>query len=539
MVTISTGISGRSLTALTAAATGLCWLLAAASCDAVEDQDASGPRYYYPLHSVAAPQAITADVCVYGATPGGVTAAIQASRMGKKAVLMEFGRHIGGMTASGLSDTDGGETAITGGIAAEFYALAGHAHFRPSLAERTFRALLDQAHVPVYVEQRLAAVTKSGNAITSISFEGGTVVTAAMYIDATYEGDLLAQAGVTSTTAREGNAAYHETINGVMFGPKDNFDRAVDPYIVPGQPSSGLLPGISADAPGTPGQADHRLQAYNFRMWLVPAAHGKPWPKPAEYDANRYSLLLRYIAAGCEHIAIHAGDNNNHHFFNGAFSTDDIGMNYDWPEADYPTREKIFQEHVAYQQGLMWFLAHDERVPSSIRGKIAAFGLPTDEFTDSGGWPFQLYVREARRMVSDYVMTEQHGDGTRIAEDPIALASYSMDSHNTARVVVHGAVSNEGQTYKHVPHPFPLSYRAIVPKRAECGNILVLFCVSSSHTGITPLRMEPVLMITGQSAATAACLAIDARCDVQQLEYARLRDRLIADKQILVVTNSH
>jgi hypothetical protein len=355
-----------------------------------------------------------------------------------------------------------------------------------------------------------------------------------MFIDATYEGDLMAKAGVSYTVGREGNAKYHESINGVIFGPKDNFDKPVDPYIRPGDPASGLLPGISPDAPGAKGEGDNRVQAYNFRMWLVQTGHGAlPWPKPQGYDPNRYELLLRYIAAGNHYIAIHYGDNNNHHYFNGAFSTDDIGMNYAWPEADDETREKIFQEHVTYQQGLMYFLANDPRVPSDIQTKIRAFGPAHNEFVDTGGWPFQLYVREARRMVSDYVMTEHNGTGKVVAHDGIALASYQMDSHNTARFAVKGKADNEGQTYKTVPHPFPLAYRAITPKESQCSNLLVVFCVSSSHTGLSPLRMEPVLMITGQSAATAACLSIDAGCPVQQLDYQTLRARLLADKQIL------
>ena len=494
-----------------------------------------GLRYYYPVPLANPPRVIEADVCVYGATPGGVTAAVQASRMGKRAVLVEFGRHVGGMTASGLSDTDGGDKKITGGIADEFYARLGkRAGFRPSAAERTFLALLEEAHVPIYFEHRLASVTKEGNRITEIAIENGNRFRAKEFIDATYEGDLLARAGVSYAIGREGNEKYHETINGVIFGPKDNFDKSVDPYVQPGKPESGLLPGISADPAGAIGQGDKRVQAYNFRMWLVPIGKGGlPWVKPEGYDPGRYALLLRYIAAGNHYIAIHAGDNNNHHYFNGAFSTDDIGMNYDWPDADYPTREKIYQEHVTYQQGLMYFLANDKGVPEAIRAKIRAFGPSKDEYPETGGWPHQLYVREARRMVSDYVMTEHNGNSEITAEDGIALASYEMDSHNTARLVVAGKVENEGQTYKKVAHPFPLAYRAITPRESECGNLLVLFCVSSSHTGLSPLRMEPVLMITGQSAATAACLSIDGKVDVQKLPYPDLRRRLLADKQIL------
>jgi hypothetical protein len=354
-----------------------------------------------------------------------------------------------------------------------------------------------------------------------------------MFVDATYEGDLLARAGVSYTVGREGNAKYGESINGVIYGPKDNFDRPVDPYHILGQPDSGLLAGVDASRPGQVGQGDRRVQAYNFRMWLVPAGVGRPFPKPPGYDPGRYALLLRYIAAGNRHIDLRVGDNNNHHLFNGAFSTDDIGANYDWPEADYATRERIYQEHVTYQQGLMYFLANDLRVPAEIRGKVTRLALPKDEFVATGGWPHQLYVREARRMQSPYVMTEHNGTGKVVAEDSVALASYQMDSHNTCRLVVDGKACNEGQTYKAVAHSLPLSYRAICPRQSECGNLLVVFCVLASHIGLSTLRMEPVLMITGQSAGTAACLAIDAGCDVQGLPYPALRQRLLRDSQIL------
>jgi len=514
-------------------------LLSCLSIVAVHAEDRNvvpeGLHYYFPPTHKEKPRVIDADVCVYGATPGGVTAAIQASRMGKHAVLLELGRHIGGMTAGGLSDTDGGDKAITGGLADEFYKWVGrHAGFRPSQAETAFRQMLDAGGVEVLFEQALTSVKKDKNRIVELRLGNGNRVHAKEFIDATYEGDLLAKAGVSYAVGREGNDKYQEKINGVIFGPKDNFDKPLDPYVQPGKPESGLLPGISAEPAGGLGQGDKRVQAYNFRMWLVPSDRGLPWPKPAHYNPARYELLLRYIAAGNHHMGIHGGDNNNHHFFNGAFSTDDIGMNYGWPDADYPTREKIFQEHVSYQQGLMYFLANDERVPADIREAVGKFGLPKEEFTDCGGWPFQLYVREARRMVSDYVMTEHNGRGDIIAEDGIALASYQMDSHNTARLVVDGKVSNEGQTYANVPHPLPLSYRAIIPKKSECANLAVVFCVSATHTGLSTLRMEPVLMITGQSAATAACLAIDDKCAMQSLDYQKLRTRLLADGQILV-----
>ena len=356
--------------------------------------------YYFPPTPSSAPELIAADVCVYGATPGGVTAAIQASRLGKKAVLIELGRHVGGMTAGGLSDTDGGDPSITGGIAAEFYArLKRRSGFRPSAAEEAFRGMLEESTAwPFYFEHPLQSVSKEGNRIVELLLEGGrSGPSQRPFIDATYEGDLMARSGrLLCHRRREGNARYgEEDERGVIFGPKDNFDQPVDPYVRRGDPESGLLSGITGDPAGLRSARRPRgSQAYNFRMWLVPAERGLPWPKPANYEPARYELLLRYIEAGNHHIAIHAGDNNNHHFFNGAFSTDDIGMNYAWPEADYPTRERIFQEHVSYQQGLMYFLANNVRVPAEIREKIRRFGLPADDFTDTeGAGPFQLYVR--------------------------------------------------------------------------------------------------------------------------------------------------
>lgn len=510
-------------------------LFATALAGAVHAQSAVDLRYYYPPGKTDSKEIVEADVCIYGGTSGGVTAAVQAARMGKKAVLVELGRHVGGMTAGGLSDTDGGHPSITGGLANEFYKRVGKREkFRPSEAEATYLAMLKEAGVTVLFEHPLKSAGKEGNRITEILIENGTRIRAKQFIDATYEGDLMAAAGVSFTVGREGNAKYGETINGVIYGPKDNFDKPVDPYVKPGDPASGLLPGITAGPPPKTGEGDELMQAYNFRMWLEPAAEALPWPKPAGYDPGRYALLVRYIQAGARHTRLHQGDNNNHHMFNGAYSTDNIGMNHRWPVAGYAEREKIFQDHVTYQQGLMYFLANDEQIPAEIREKVKEWGLSKTEFSGTGGWPHQLYVREARRMVSDYVMTQHHGRGEVVAEDSVAIASYQMDSHNTARVVVNGKVQNEGQTYEKVARPLPLSYRAIVPKESECSNLSVIFCVSASHIGLSTLRMEPVLMITGQSAGTAASLAIDENVPLQKLPYPKLRDRLLADGQILI-----
>ncbi len=505
----------------------LCPLVAAAA------DDQPGLRYYYPVPAAKEPHTIEADVCVYGGTPAGVTAAVQAARMGKKTVLVVFRRHVGGMTSGGLSATDVGSERTIGGLAREFYDRVGKLRgFRPSEAERTFRGLLRDAGVAVYFEHRLKDVTKDGAAITVLRAENGVAFKARVFVDATYEGDLLAAAGVSFTVGREGNARYGEKHNGVFFGHGHTFSVKVDPYKEEGKPESGFLWGISAEAPGEPGQGNHKEQAYNFRMWLTDAADRLPFPKPAGYDRARYALLLRYLNKQPKPVLpfqLVRGDCNN----SGGFSTDYIGGNYAWPEGDYATREKIYQDHVNYQQGLMWFMANDPDVPEGLRAKVRAFGLPRDEFTETGGWPHELYVREGRRMVSDYVMTEKNCTGDVEAEDSVGLASYGMDSHNCQRIVIQGAVRNEGDVEIPVRRPYPVSYRSLVPKAAECTNLLVPVCLSASHIGYGSIRMEPVYMMLGQSAGTAAALAVDGKTTVQKVDYAKLRERLLADKQIL------
>jgi hypothetical protein len=290
--------------------------------------------------------------------------------------------------------------------------------------------------------------------------------------------------------------------------------------------------GVSAAAPGKSGQGDAKVQAYNFRMWLTDAADRLPFPKPAGYDRDHYALLLRYLNKQSKPILpfqLARGDCNN----SGGFSTDYIGGADAWPEGDYATREKIYQDHVNYQQGLMWFMANDPEVPEDLRAKVRAFGLPKDEFAETGGWPHELYVREGRRMVAPYVETEANCAGKVEVENSVGLASYTMDSHNCQRVVIDGAARNEGDVQIRVPRPFPVSYRALTPKEEQCANLLVPVCLSASHIAYGSIRMEPVYMILGQSAGTAAALAIDGETSVQKVDYSKLRERLLADKQIL------
>ena len=521
---------------------------------ATEPTQSPNLRYYYAVKPADKVTTVEADVCVYGATPGGFGAAVQAARMGKKTVLVEFGTHVGGLTTGGLTATDGGTAAR--GIAAEFYARMGTlAGFKPGPAEDMMKLMLKEAGVTVYYEHRLASVAKEGDKIVSMACENGVTFKAKTFVDATYEGDLFAAAGCSFFVGREANSVYGETISGVQPGRKTHqFTLPVDPYVVEGDPKSGLLWGISPTGPGEKGAGDKLVQAYNFRMQFEKG--GLPFPKPTNYDAKRYELLLRFIkAGGGPGVYPHPGDNNN----NGGFSTDHIGFSHDWPDgptrgdpathrdaayfhALYEAREKSYQDHVNYQMGLVWFLLHDERVPKDVRDKIAPWGMAKGTFAETGGWPHALYVREGRRLVSDFVMTEAYCRGHKVADDSIGLAQYTMDSHNTQRYVEKdpktgkAIVKNEGDVQDRIPGPYPVSYRAIVPKASEATNLLVPVSLSSSHMAFGSIRMEPVFMVLGQSAATAACQAIDAGVPVQKVPYDKLKERLLADKQMLVWT---
>lgn len=515
------------------------------------------------------------DIVVYGGTAGGVAAAVQGRRMGKSVVLIEPGRHIGGLTSGALGATDIGNKGAIGGISREFYRRLGEHYandaawkfqkrdaakssrqatgeiemwtFEPHVAEDILRSMLKEARVDVLFEKRLdlaRGVRKSGTRITSIVTEDGAILTGRMFVDATYEGDLLAKAGVAYTVGREANSQYGETLNGVQTAQatKHQFKQPVDPYVKPGDPASGLLPGIHPGDPGRDGEGDKRVQAYNFRMCLTDAPENRlPFPKPAGYDPLRYELMLRYLQAGV-FDAIGSNlpmpnrktDCNN----NGAFSTDNIGMNYEYPEGDYATRQRIFDEHVVYQQGLMWFLANDPRVPAKVRDEVNRWGLCRDEFRETGGWSHQMYVREARRMVGSYVMTQHNCQGRAVAADPVGLAAYTMDSHNVQRYVKDGHAINEGDVQVGGFPPYPISFGSLVPREVECGNLLVPVCLSATHIAYGSIRMEPVFMVLGQSAATAAALAIDDSVPVQRVPYPKLRERLLADKQILTWTGT-
>ena len=510
------------------------------------------------------------DVVVYGGTSGGITAAIQATRMGKTVLLIEPGRHLGGLTSGGLGATDIGNKAAIGGLSREFYRRISQwyqdpAHWRfekrsayregrqangetemwtfePHVAEAVYRQWLAEHKVPVVLSERLdlkRGVITDSRRIQKLRMESGLEVAGSMFIDATYEGDLMALAGVSYHVGREANRTYQETLNGIQVARavSHQFTKPVDPYVKPGDPSSGLLPLISAEPPGQDGDGDRRVQAYNFRMCTTDIPENRrAWPKPPGYDPARYELLLRNCEAGDLRIPWNPifmpnrkTDTNN----NFAISTDYIGANYDYPEADYKRRQEIYEDHKNYQMGLMYTLATHPRVPEVVRAEFQRLALARDEFVDNDNWPHQMYIREARRMVSALVMTQHHCQGFAIAHDSVGMGAYNMDSHNCQRYVTpDGKARNEGDIQVGVS-PYPISYRSICPSLLECENLLVPVSLAATHIAYGSIRMEPVFMVLGQSSATAACQAIDQGQPVQSISYPLLREKLLADQQVL------
>ncbi|MBL9209658.1 MAG: FAD-dependent oxidoreductase [Opitutaceae bacterium] len=515
------------------------------------------------------------DLVVYGGTSGGITAAIQAARMGRTAVLIEPTQFLGGLTTGGLGATDIGNKRAIGGMSREFYGRVWQhyqdpAHwkhqkreeyvnrrsgpndpnektmwtFEPHVATKIYDDMLREVRdkVTVVKGERLdlaRGVVKQGARIVRIVMESGRAFEGRMFIDATYEGDLMAKAGVSYHVGREANRVYGETLNGVQTGHavSHQFIRKVDPYRTPGDPRSGALPGINVEGPGEEFSGDRKVQAYNFRMCTTDVPENRrTWEKPANYDPLWYELLLRNFEAG-DHRAPwnpvwmpnRKTDTNN----NYAISTDFIGQNWDYPDADYATRAKIWQRHVDWQKGLMWTLAHHPRVPERVRAEFQRLGLAKDEFTDNDNWPRQMYVREARRMISEYVMTEKNCRRDEVAPDSVGMGAYNMDSHHIQRYITkEGHVRNEGDVQVRV-RPYPISFRSIRPKAAEATNLLVPVCLSASHIAYGSIRMEPVFMVLGQSAATAAVHAIEQGVDIQRIDAAKLKARLEQDGQVL------
>jgi len=520
------------------------------------------------------------DVVVYGGTSAGVIAAVQAKKMGRSTVIVCPDRRLGGLSSGGLGWTDTGNKAVIGGLAREFYhrvwkqyqspdawkwqtreeygnkgqgtpAIDGDQRtmwiFEPHVAERVFDEFVAEFQIPVHRDQwldRERGVAKSAGRIESITMLSGQTYRGRVFLDATYEGDLMAAAGVPYHVGREATSTYDEKWNGVQTGVLHHrhhfgvLQQPIDPYVVPGDPSSGLLARISADPPGEYGAADDKVQAYCFRMCLTDDPENRvPFAKPAGYDPRQYELLLRIFAAGWREtfdkydpIPNHKTDTNNH----GPFSTDNIGYNYDYPDAGYERRREIIREHETYQQGLLYFIANDPRVPDDVRTAMSRWGLARDEFVDNGHWPHQIYVREARRMIGRYVMTENELLKRRPTPESIGMGSYTIDSHNVQRYLTpEGHVQNEGDIGVGTNGPYEIAFGSIQPKRDQCQNLLVPVCVSSSHIAFGSIRMEPVFMILGQSAATTAVMAIEAGVAVQDVAYAQLRERLLQDGQVL------
>ncbi|MGH9374385.1 MAG: FAD-dependent oxidoreductase, partial [Vicinamibacterales bacterium] len=419
--------------------------------------------------------------------------------------------------------------------------------FEPHVAERVFEDFVKEYDIPVRRNEwldRANGVKKDGARITSIAMLNGRVYSARMFIDATYEGDLMAAAGVDYHVGREAQSTYREKWNGVQTGVLHHrhhfgvLKQKISPYLVPGDPSSGVLPRISTQPPGDYGKGDERIQAYCFRYCVTDHPENRvPFPKPEGYDPAQYELLLRVYEAGWREtfqkfdpVPNRKTDSNNH----GPFSSDNIGANYDYPDASYERRREILKEHETYQKGWLYFIANDPRVPKEVQQEMRRWGLPKDEFTDNGGWPHQIYVREARRMVGTFVMTEHELMKRRPTPDSVGMGSYTIDSHNVQRYITpDGGVQNEGDIGVSLEGPYEIAYGALVPRRGQADNLLVPVCVSSSHIAFGSIRMEPVFMVLGQSAATAAVLAIDATLAVQDVPYPRLRDRLQKDGQVL------
>jgi hypothetical protein len=517
------------------------------------------------------------DIVIYGGTSAAVTTAVQAKKMGKSVIIVSPDKHLGGMTSSGLGFTDSGNTGSIGGLSREFYhriyleyqkdetwnwqkrdeygdegqGTRATRHddqtmwiFEPHVAEKVYEDWIAELKIPVVREaylDRENGVKKEGKRIVSITTLDGKTYQGKMFIDVTYEGDLMAAAGVSYHVGRESNATYGETWNGNQFGLKQHrhyFNSPVDPYKTPGDPQSGLLKYIDNSTEGVNGDGDNRIQAYCYRMCLTDNPENRvPFSRPDGYNPEDYELLRRVFETGWREtfekfdpIPNKKTDTNNH----GPFSTDFIGMNYDYPEATYERRREMLQEHYNYQMGWFYYIANDPGVPEDVRARMSEWGLAKDEFTDNGNWPHQIYVREARRMVGEYVTTEHECLGSRQPPHPVGMGSYSLDSHNVRRLVTkEGFAQNEGDVGVHPQQPYGIDYGSLTPKADECTNLLVPVCLSCTHIAFGSIRMEPVFMLLGQSAATAAALAIDEKTDVQRINYANLREQLIADGQRL------
>ena len=520
-----------------------------------------------------------ADVVVYGGTSAAVIAAVEVAQSGKSVILVSPDVHLGGLTAGGLGWTDTGKKEAIGGLSRNFYhriwqyynkdqawrwqkredygnrgqgtkAVDGSKRtmwiFEPHVAESVFEDYIKEFKIKTFRNEwlnRSSGIQKNNSKLVSFTTLSGKVFKGKVFIDATYEGDLMASSGVSYHVGRESTKTYDEKWNGVQTGVLHHqhwFWENISPYKIPGDSTSGLLPKISKEPPGEYGTADNKIQAYCFRLCMTNNDDNrKPFPKPKNYDPSQYELLLRSLLTGrkdffrkFDPIPNYKTDTNNH----GPFSSDNIGMNYDYPDASYQKRRAIIEEHKNYQMGLLYFVANDPRVPSDIREKLSQWGLAKDEFKDNENWPHQIYVREARRMIGSYITTEQDVLLKREVPKPIGMGSYAMDSHNVQRYITpQGFVQNEGDIGVKPPAPYSISYGSLTPQKNQCSNLLVPVCLSSSHIAFGSIRMEPVFMILGQSAAVAACIAIDENSAVQDIDYNDLKALLLNKGQVLTL----
>ncbi len=490
----------------------------------------------------------TVDICVYGGTSAGVIAAYTAKQSGKSVLLIEPGKHLGGLTSGGLGYTDIGNKYAISGVSRDFYRRIGKHYgkfeqwiFEPHVASKIFMEYINEAKVDILYEYEVSHVQKQSGYIRQISLQStknanpadSLVVKAKMFIDCSYEGDLMAKSGISYIVGREANSVYNETYNGVQLREKHQFPDSINPYVIAGKPESGLLWGISDGLLSVRGEGDNKVQTYNYRLCLTNEPNNRiPISLPHDYNPSRYELLLRVIEKTkpqnlSPHLKIdlmpnHKTDINN----NGPFSTDMIGMNYTYPEASFAERRKIEKMHEDYTKGLLYFLGNDERVPEHLRNEMLQWGYPRDEYTNNGNWTPQLYVREARRMKGAYVMTQANCEGARTVADGIAMAAYTMDSHNCQRIVVNDMVKNEGDVQIGGFGPYPIAYRSIIPQEKECKNLLVPVCLSASHIAYGSIRMEPVFMVLAQSAAVAASEAINSKKSVQEVDIKKVQQLL-------------
>lgn len=494
-------------------------------------------------------QNIEVDVCVYGGTSAGVIAAYTVQKLGKKAILIETGKNLGGMSSGGLGYTDiGNKYAITG-LARDFYRRVGQHYgkfeqwiFEPKVAEAIFNDYVNRGNYKVLFQTRLKEVKRNSTHLTEIVLENSekpaantdVIVKAKMFIDCSYEGDLMAMAGVSYVVGREDNQDYGETINGVQLMGGHQFPDGIDPYKIPGKPESGLLWGIRDEKLLPNGTGDKKVQAYNYRICLTDDPQNRiEITRPKGYDSTKYELLLRLFDAFPQKRKLNdyliwssmpnrKTDINNR----GGFSTDMIGMNYHYPDGTYAQRRQILSEHEAYTKGLLYFYGNDPRVPKELRDEMLRWGYPKDEYVNNGNWSPQLYVREARRMVGGYVMKQANCEGKEVVDDGVGLAAYTMDSHNCQRIVVNGQVKNEGNVEVGGFGPYPIAYRSLIPKEVECGNIFVPVCLSATHIAYGSIRMEPVFMVLAQSSAAAAVMAIEGKTSSHQIDVKVLQQRL-------------